>query len=146
VEAARLVGQRNIFPGQVVGHEAGRSITHVAWRERPLEVRLQSDWAPGTDIAWLIPPSKVVLHRRDRPSRGEAENPVSGTIASFIALGDTMIASVKLDGAETRLLTFHVPRHVADRNKLGVGEHVTLSLLAEAIHLMPAAKPRTRRP
>jgi molybdate transport system ATP-binding protein len=69
---------------------------------------------------------------------------VHGKITSFIALGDTIISAVKLDGAEKRELTFHVPRHVAERNKLALGEHVGLSLLAEAIHLMPAAEPRRR--
>jgi molybdate transport system ATP-binding protein len=146
VVAARLVGQRNIFPGRVAGHEPKTSVTRVEWRERSLDVRHQPEWAPGTDIAWLIPPSKIVLHRRDRPSRGEAENPVSGTITNFITLGDTMVASVILDGQETRGLTFHVPRHVADRNKLGAGEKVGLSLLAEAIHLMPPAAPKGRQP
>ena len=145
VEAARLVGQRNIFPGRVVSHEPGRNATHVAWRERPLEVRHQPAFAPGTDIAWLIPTSKVILHRRDRPSRGEVENPVNGTITSVIALGDTITAIARLGGAETRALTFHVPRHVADRNGLGPGETVGLSLLAEAIHLMPAALSRRSR-
>ncbi len=144
VQAARLVGQRNIFPGRVVGHEPEKNITRVDWRQRPLDVSYQPSWAPGTDIAWLVPPSKIILHRRDRPSRGESENPVSGTITSFIALGDTMISSVQLDGAETRALTFHVPRHVADRNRLGPGEKVGLSLLADAIHLMPPAEATAR--
>jgi len=145
VEAARLVGQRNIFPARVAGHDPDKGITRLDWRERPLEVRLQSRWKPGADIAWLIPPSKVILHRRDRQSRGEAENPVQGTITSLIALGDTIISAVKLDRAERRELTFHVPRHVAERNRVALGEHVGLSLLAEAIHLMPAAEPRGRR-
>lgn len=144
VDAARLVGQRNIFPAKVVGHCLDRSITRIVWRARELEVRHQPQWAPGSDIAWLIPPSKIILHRRDRPSRGEAENPVTGIISNFIALGDTMISIVRLDGAEARTLTFHVSRHVAERNRLGVGERVGLSLLAEAIHLMPAAEPRKR--
>lgn len=145
VLAARLVGQRNIFPGRVVGHDLAKDITRIEWRERPLEVRYQPELAPGTDVAWLIPPSKVILHRRDRPSRGEAENPVGGTIASVIALGDTMSATVKLDGAETRDLAFHVPRHVAERNQLGPGGKVGLSLLAGAVHLMPAGEQKGRR-
>ena len=146
VEAARLVGQRNIFPGRVVAHEPLRGITRVNWRGHPLDVRHQPAWSPGGEIAWLIPPSKVILHRRDRPSRGEAENPVRGTIESFVALGDTMIATVKLDGAETRALTLRLPRHVAERNRLGLGAKVGLSLIADAIHLMPAAQPRPRKP
>lgn len=87
----------------------------------------------------------MVLHRRDRPSRGEAENPVTGSIVAHGALGDTTISTVKLDGNETRTLTLQAPTYVAERNKLGAGEQVALSLLAQAIHIMPAAQPRRRK-
>jgi hypothetical protein len=33
-----------------------------------------------------------------------------------------------------------IPTHVARRNRIGIGERVTVSLLAEAIHLMPRAE------
>jgi molybdate transport system ATP-binding protein len=97
-------------------------------------------------VAWLIPASKVVLHRRDRPSRGEAENPVTGSIVRYLVLGDTTISTIKLDGGETRTLSLQVPTHVAERNRLAAGEQVALSLLASAIHIMPATQPRQRKP
>jgi molybdate transport system ATP-binding protein len=140
VEAARLVGQRNIFPARVTGHLADNAHTILDWRGQRLEAAFAQDWPVGAQVAWLIPPAKVILHRRDRPSRGEAENSVAGTIDNYIALGETTISTVRIDGPETRLLTFHVPRHVAERNKLGSTERVGLSLLAEAIHIMPAPK------
>lgn len=146
VEAARLVGQRNIFPARVIEHGGDPATTILDWRGRRLEAAHQPQWPPEAAVSWLIPPSKVVLHRRDRPSRGEAENPVTGTVTSFIALGDSTISTVKLDGEETRALTFHAPRHVAERNRLGPGEQVGLSLLKEAIHLMPAPEPRKAKP
>lgn len=142
VEAARLVGHRNIFPARVRSHDVGAGVTHLDWRGRSLDAAYAPEWPTGTEVAWLIPPAKVVLHRRDRPSRGEAENPVSGIIESFIALGETTISGVRLDGAETRTLTLHVPRHAAERNRLAVGEAIGVSLLREAIHIMPAARAR----
>ncbi len=145
VEAARLVGQRNIFPARVIEHRGDPAATILDWRGRRLEAAHQPKWAPGAEVAWMIPASKVVLHRRDRPSRGEAENPVTGSIVGHVALGDTTIATVRLDGSETRTLTYRVPTHVAERNRLGLGEHVGLSLLASAIHIMPAAEPGKRR-
>ena len=146
VEAARLVGQRNIFPARVIAHDAARGLTRLDWRERRLDVAYQPQWPAGTDVSWLIPASKVVLHRRDRPSRGEAENPVTGSDVGHIVLGDTTISTIELDGSETRTLTLQVPAHVAERNRLGMGETVALSLLANSIHIMPAAQPRRRRP
>ena len=143
VEAARLVGHRNIFPATVIEHrgDAGSDNGNVAtildWRGRHLEAAYAPQWSVGSEVSWLIPPARVVLHRRDRPSRGEQENPVAGVIQSFAALGDTTISSVRLRGSETRLLTLHVPRHAAERNRLAVGEAVGLSLISEAIHIMP---------
>ena len=139
VEAARLVGQRNIFGGRVVSHDSDQGLTVLDWCGRRLEAALQPQWPPGTGISWLIPPSKVILHRRDRPSRGEGENPVSGTITGFVALGDMTISTVRLDAMENGSLTFHAPRHVAERNRLAAGERIGLSLLREAIHIMPHA-------
>jgi molybdate transport system ATP-binding protein len=146
VEAARLVGQRNIFPARVLEHRGDPAMTILDWRGRQLEVAHQPRWPPGTEVAWLIPASKVVLHRRDRPSRGEAENPVTGTIVRYLVLGDTTISMIKLDGGETRTLSLQVPTYVAERNRLAAGEQVALSLLASAIHIMPTAQPRRRRP
>lgn len=145
VEAARLVGQRNIFPGRIEAHVDDLARTIIEWRGRSLEATHMPKWPIGSEVSWLIPPGKAVLHRRDRPSRGEAENPVSGTIESQITLGDTVIASLRLDGEETRLLTVHVPRHAAERNRVAVGEHIGLSLIADAIHVMPAPHRSERR-
>ena len=138
VEAARLVGQRNIFPARIVEHLPGPPLTILDWRGRRLEAAHAPAWPVGAEVSWLIPPGKVVLHRRDRPSRGEAENPVTGEIESMITLGESIIATVRLEAPETRLLTFHIPRHAAERNNLAKGETVGLSLIAEAIHIMPA--------
>ncbi|MEW5965114.1 MAG: ABC transporter ATP-binding protein [Pseudomonadota bacterium] len=144
-EAARVVGHRNIFPARVAGHRLDPPATLLDWRGRRIEAALQPAWSVGAEVSWLIPPSKVVLHRRDRPSRGEAENPVAGTISSFVALGDTTISAIVLDGGEPRRLTLHVARHAAERNGLAAGVRISVSLLAEAIHVMPAQRPRYRR-
>ena len=144
VDAARLVGQRNIFPARVIGHDAAQNTTILDWRDYRLEAHHQPQWPPGTDVSWLIPPSRVLLHRRDRPSRGEAENPVTGTITAFVALGDATISTVRLDGSEGRALTFHASRHVAERNDLAVGVTVGVSILREAVHIMPASTPARR--
>ncbi len=145
VEAARLVGQRNIFPGRIEAHAGDPARTIIDWRGRRLETPHLPQWPIGTDVSWLIPPGKAVLHRRGRASRGDAENPVTGTIENQIALGDIVIATVRLDGEETRLLTVHLPRHAAERNRLASGEHIGLSLIAEAIHVMPAPLLTDRR-
>ena len=136
VEAARLVGQRNIFSATVVEQRPEFGFTILDWEGHRLETAAAPVFRSGDSVAWLVPPSKVLLHRRDRPSRGTSENPVSGVIAQHILLGDTAVSVLHVDGRDDRRITFQVPAHVAERNRLGVGEKASVSLLASAIHLM----------
>jgi molybdate transport system ATP-binding protein len=137
VEAARLVGQRNLFHGTVLEHQAPPGFTTLRWCERILEAERNPIYPVGASVSWMIPSSHVVLHRRDRPSRGEHENPVPGIIAECLALGETTSCALAVDGRAELSLAFSVPSHVAARNRLAVGERATVSLLASGIHLMP---------
>jgi molybdate transport system ATP-binding protein len=135
VQAARLLGLRNIFEGVVEGHREG--FTHLRWRGYVLEARYSPAFSAGATVAWVIPSARVVLHRRDRPSRGERENPVRGVLRDAVALGDTTHATLLVDGDAQAPLQFSVPTHVAERNRLAAGGPAAVSLLADAIHLMP---------
>jgi molybdate transport system ATP-binding protein len=79
-----------------------------------------------------------VLHRRDRPSRGERENPVAGTIVRCIALGASTALSLRVVMGERTDIVFTVSTHAAHRNGLAPGAQASVSLLADGIHLMPA--------
>ena len=135
---ARMIGLTNLFDGVVREQcpEAGQTL--IEWRGRVLEARHDPAFPPGTRVTWVIPPENVILHRRDRPSRGERENPVSGVVDEFVPLGELASARVLVDSADELPLSFVVPTHVARRNGVAAGVTVTVSLLAEGIHLMPA--------
>jgi molybdate transport system ATP-binding protein len=137
VEAARLVGQRNLFDGIVLEHQAPPGFTMLRWCGRILEAERNPIYPVGASVSWMIPSSHVVLHRRDRPSRGEHENPVPGIITECLALGETTSCALAVAGCAELSLAFSVPSHVAARNRLAVGERATVSLLASGIHLMP---------
>ena len=94
--------------------------------------------AVGARVDWTVPVSGVVLHRRDRPSRGEHENPVSGTVDECVTLGDDTTIGLRIPAAGDALLTLRVPTHVARRNGISLGVSAGASLLADAIHVMPA--------
>jgi molybdate transport system ATP-binding protein len=136
VQAARLLGLRNLFPGVIEAQRAAAGFTDLRWRDYRLEARYAGAFAPGTPVTWVIPSARVVLHRRDRPSRGERENPVRGVIRELVVLGDITHATLLVDGDETAPLQFSVPSHVAERNRLAPGAEASVSLLADAIHLM----------
>jgi molybdate transport system ATP-binding protein len=140
-EVARLLDLRNVFDGHVVEHRLEVGLTLFRWCGRTLEARHQPAFDPGASIAWLVPPGGIVLHRRDRPSRGEHENPLPGTVAEVVILGDMAHVTFLVDGEEDAPLAFSVPAHVAARNRVEPGEPANVSLRADAIHLMPRGEP-----
>lgn len=137
---ARLVGISNVFKGEVIRCDAERQVTYLRWLRYALECRMHSRVPAGRVVDWIVPSEHVILHRRDRPSRGEHENPITGVIDDFVVLGGDASITILVDGQPDMPLTFSVSSHVARRNRLGVGEQIGVSLLAEGIHLMPATE------
>jgi molybdate transport system ATP-binding protein len=134
---ARLVDLRNVFVATVQGHDAALGRTFLDWHGVTLEAARAPSFAPGTRVSWTIPVSGIVLHRRDRPSRGEHENPVFGTVVECLRLGDDTTIGLRVPAAGDALVTLRVPTHVAQRNSVEVGVSAGISLLADAIHVMP---------
>jgi molybdate transport system ATP-binding protein len=130
VAAARLLDLPNLFEGTMEGTSAAR---RLAWGPHRLEVPDGPAFAADGTLAWTILPTRVVLHRVDRPSRGEHENPVPTRIADLVTLGDDVIARLAPDGLPDTRLTLKVSLHVAQRNALAPGRDVTVSLLRDAI-------------
>ncbi len=136
---ARLVGIKNIFEADVVGHDAERKVTHIRWFGAALQARHAPQFGPGARVAWSVPASHILLHRRDRPSRGERENPVAGEIVRCLPMGEMTAVALRAVRGQRADIFFSVPTHVAERNGLALGAAVSVSLLTEGIHLMPAA-------
>ncbi len=134
-EVASLIGHYNIFTGIIEKHDQTRHRTYIKWLEYSLETPYQPDLEIGKEVDWLIPAENIILHRRDRPSKGERENPVTGTIDQYIPLGESASVSIKVNSNE-QYLSLSVPTHVARRNGLDKGGEVSVSLLCEGIHLM----------
>jgi molybdate transport system ATP-binding protein len=135
-EVARLVDLRNVFEGTILEPGAAGGRTSLAWGSLRLDCAEEAPGPAGRRVAWTIPDGFIVLHRRDRPSRGEHENPVHGTVESIVTVGEN--ALVTLRTAEDRLpLHFTIPAHVARRNDLAKGAQAAVSLLADGIQLMP---------
>jgi molybdate transport system ATP-binding protein len=137
VAAARLVGLRNLFTGRLERPATDGALGLLSWRDRLLDVARTNPYAAGMSVAWLVPPGGVVLHRRDRPSRGERENPVAGRVIEFLRLADQAAITMQIDDDPELPLAFTVPWHTAVRNGVGIDATITVSLLAEAIHLLP---------
>ena len=135
---ARLLDHRNVFIGVVTRHDERSERTWLDWAGTQIECALAIRFAPGDRVAWMVPESHVVMHRRERPSRGERENPVRGIARDVVILGGDSRVTLDVQGVDTPL-TFEVSAHVAARNRVEAGAEVAVSLLANGIHLMPAA-------
>ena len=135
--AARLLGQTNIFEGTIRAGDATTDGIRLDWCGLQLEARRDDRFAVGDRVQWVIPTSAIVLHRRRRPSRGERENPVAGRITETVIFGDETMVTLDPSHAPRLPLTFKVSTHAATRNGLNPGVTATVSLLADAIHLMP---------
>ncbi len=134
---ARLVDLPNVLEGNIIGHDQKRKLTMIDWAGFKLEARLQSDFPVNGKIAFAVPPASVLLHSRVHPSRGIRENPVDATIRECLTLGEYTLITAIAGERDAALLTFSVPSHVARRNSLAQGVAVGVSLLADAIHIMP---------
>ena len=133
--AARLVDIRNVFEATVLGHDPDRDTTRIDWLGRTLETPVRPEFEPGRRVGWCIPADCIILHRRDRPSRGERENPVHGTVTDAVRLGEMTHVRIAIEGS-AQPLELQLPTHAARRNRVSQGEAVGVSLRAGAIHLM----------
>jgi molybdate transport system ATP-binding protein len=113
-------------------------LTCIRWQDHVLEAAHAPQFAIGARITWVVAPSHIVVHRRDRPSRGEHENPVSGVVLRCIELGETTSLSLRVGAGERADIFLSLPTHAARRNGLAQGVAASISLLRDGIHLMPA--------
>ena len=133
VAVAKQVDVRNLLSATLI-EDNGK--LQLRWYDYRFTVETTSGFTTGQKIYWTLSPSKILLHQRVRPSRGEHENPVSGVIYDMVTLRGITTVLIVVEQADGEILQMDLPEHVAMRNQLKVGEAITVSLLSEAIHLM----------
>lgn len=133
VATARQVDIRNLFEGEL---KTKNGQLKLHWHRYVLDVGPEVT-IPNGRVFWTIPPSKVLLHQRLRPSRGEHENPIHGEIIDMLSLRGISTVIIKVSDTAGTLLQMDIPDHAVDRNNLVIGEKLSFSLVADAIHCMP---------
>ncbi|NOQ94367.1 MAG: ATP-binding cassette domain-containing protein [Methylophaga sp.] len=133
VAIARQVDARNVFSGQLIEH--GNTLK-LKWYEHLIDVAMTFGFSAGQHVHWTLSPSKVLLHQRVRKSRGEHENPLEGRICEMVSLRGITTLILNVGHTDSVSLQMDLPEHVAMRNDLKIGETISVSLLANAIHLM----------
>jgi len=134
IESARLLGSSNLFDARILpqSHDAssrvaalGKELT-VAKHQYPVDRR----------VTLLVPAAAIILHRQDKPSRGERENPVECVVSDYLTLGDEVLLRVVANLDSQSTLSFKVSKHVAERNSVAIGESIAISLVASSLHLI----------
>lgn len=134
---ARLMDQQNLFTAQILAHDPKENKTRLRWRGMVLEAGYHPRFAVNARVCWTIQPANILLHRRGRPSNGDRENPLQGSVIEYMESGGLANMLVQVDQQLKTNIAIHVPLHVAKRNALGLHESIGISMLAEGIHLMP---------
>jgi len=105
---ARLLGHQNLFNTNDI--QLANDHSRIQLGEVTLHGPLPED--PQAQYqSLLIPESAVVMHRNDRPSRGERENPLNGLVSELTLLGDDVALRLQLAGVD-RPLSLRISRHV----------------------------------
>ena len=135
---ARLTGHQNIFEGVIKEQNPLTNTCLLETNDGMLECEFNDNFNIGDKVDWLISESGVVMHRVDRPSRGEKENPVAAVVTELLTLGDT--SHVRASSISGSTLYFTVSNHVIRRNRIDINSQIKLSLLSDSIHLMKQSK------
>lgn len=130
---AKLLGLQNIFEGKILCATDKHTLLdwsgiHLTLKGQPIDSTLE-------DVTWMAPPQGILLHRPDRPSNGDNENPIEAMISEMVFLGAHVSICVIPSHAPDLPLRFFIPRHFVDRQNLRQGMRVSLSLLSEHLHI-----------
>ena len=130
---ARLLGHKNLYTGTYSRSGTTGNLTMLGAQ---IELPPQEAIANG-DVSVLIEPSAIIMHRSDKPSHGERENPIVTRVAEAVELGDELSLRLIVEATDDTI-AFRVSRHVAMRNNVVAGGQLTVSILSDGIHVMSA--------
>ncbi len=130
---AKRVDVRNLLTGQLI---SDNDQLKLQWYQHSLTVTATAGFKAGQLVYWTLSPAKILLHQRLRPSNGEQENPLTGEVTGLVTLRGITTVVLVIEQTEGTTLQMDLPEHVATRNKLKLGEIISVSVLSEAVHLM----------
>jgi hypothetical protein len=134
---AGVLGLKNVFTAEVLQHDAERAVSRLKWGGATLAARLNSNCIIGSHVNWFVPPSHIVLHRPEQQRQRDLESDVDGVIVRCVPLRETTNIQLAVSAVPGAMLSFSIPTRIAQSNGLENGLAITVSLLADGVHLMP---------
>lgn len=137
-EAARLIGLRNLFDGEVVDHVRETPATLVRFGRYLLESAYRPEFQAGSAVRWGIPESGIRFRPIARHAPVPQRNLIEVEVQRLLALGNETRLTLVVEG-EASPLRVTIPRRLAEELTLLEGQMVQINLRAEDIHLFPSA-------
>jgi len=134
-DAARQVGIRNVFDGEILRHDPAAQLTWLRAGPHTLACRQRREFAPGARVRWVIPDSGVRLRSIVHDNLADRSNRLDVTVRALLTLGDEVQVTTVMDGIDAPLRTRIPARLVAG---LGLAPQVrtTVVLHQDALHLL----------
>lgn len=137
--AARLVGVRNLFDGEVLRHDEAAGLTWLKVGDREIAGRLAQGWGPGSRVRWMIPGSGVRLRSLARGDLSDGINRLRIVIKSVLPLGDDCRITAQFPGIDAPL-HLQVPLRLAQELPLRPGSATDVMLRERQLHILPPSQ------
>jgi len=137
--AARLVGVRNLFDGEVLRHDQAAGLTWLKVGDWEIAGRLAQGWAPGSRVRWMIPGSGVRLRSLARGDLSDGINRLRIVIKSVLPLGDDCRITAQLPGIDPPL-NLQIPLRLAQELSLKPGSSTDVMLRDRQLHILPPSQ------
>jgi len=133
--AARLLGIRNLFDGELLRHDQQAGLTWFRSGEHLLACELDPRWSPGSRVRWMVPNSGIRLRAAGQGSLPESHNRLHITVTNLLPLGDEVRITASFAGQELPLHLL-VPFRLAQKLDLRVGSATDVVLLESALCIL----------
>ena len=130
---ARLMGQTNVFEGEVAQRSTDGQPGKIRWAGGTLHAAETGRFNVGDQVAFLVPPDYIALQAGNSSAD---DNIVSGVVCDLRSLGEMTVVFARVDNTSATL-QFRLPSRQAREASSAPGDRVRLRLFAAGVHLMP---------
>jgi len=139
VAAARLLGIRNLFDGEIEAHDEAAGLTMIRSGDSILACSLDTRWSVGARVRWMVPNSGIRLRAGTQGGLPQSRNRVRVAVQQMLRLGDDVRITASLPDQEFPL-HIQVSSRLSDKLELQPGSTTDLVFLEETIHILQVAR------
>lgn len=136
-QAAKQVGIRSFFDGQVVDHDVHQKITWLRAGKVTLATPYRPEIKAGAVVRWVIPHAGVRLRAMFHTELAQDYNRIVVTVEELVPLGSTIQLKARMEGITSFLHTY-LPKRLAAELRLAPGGTTSVILRQEMVHILDA--------